>query len=159
VNRNQAAFRLNSQVILIFGVVLVALAVPLTSVMLGIRKFSVTHRNSAPDTTGLRIALEQAAEKSWQPPGMMADGRGVFTLSSSVNAVEAKRSVEQSAQKLNGVVLSTTANRADEEHLLVQIPAAGAHVFESEALRSFAESQHGHPTGESRLYELIFPAP
>ena len=156
-NLQQGTFRVNSQVILMIAVVGVALAVPLTLVMLAIRQFSSPPRNSAPDTRGLRVALEQAAEKSWQTPGMIADGRSVFTLSSPANALETRRAVEQSAQKLNGVVLSTTADREVGERLLVQIPGAGAQVFESEALRNFVESQHGHPTGESRLYEIHIP--
>lgn len=159
VNRQQAAFRVNFRVIQMIAVALVALVVPLTLVMLAIRQFSPPPRTSAPDTTGLRVALEQAAEKCWQPPGMMADGRSVFTLSSPANALETRRSVERSAQKLNGVVLSAAPDRGGGERLLVQIPGAGAHVFESESLRNFVESQHGHPTGESRLYELIFPVP
>ena len=157
VNRQQAAFRVNLRVIQMIALALVALVVPLTLVMLAIRQFSSPPPTSAPDTTGLRVALEQAAEKSWRPPGMMDDGRSVFTLSSPANGLEARRSVEQSAQKLHGVVLSAVSDRGGGERLLVQIPGAGAQVFESESLRSFVGSQHGLPTGESRLYELIFP--
>jgi|GEM_PF-1815812 len=159
VNFRQATFRVNLQVILMIALAGIALAVPLTLVMLAIRQFSSPPRNQAPDTTGLRVALEQAAEKCWQPPGIVADGRAVFTLSSPAHALETRRAVEQSAKKLNGVVLSATAGREGGERLLVQIPGVGAHVFEAEALRNFVQSQHGRPAGESRLYELILPAP
>jgi len=159
VNHNQPTFRVNLQVILMIAVVGVALAVPLTAMLLGIRNFSSRTRDSSPDTSGLRLALEQAAEKSWRPPETMSDGRAIFLQSDSANASETRRAAEQSARKFQGVVLSSHAGPKGEERLLVRIPEASANLFESEILGNFTESQHGSPTGESRLYEFIFPAP
>ena len=158
VNHHQPTFRVNLQVILMIAVVGVALAVPLTAVMLGIRNFSKP-RDSTTDTSGLRLALEQAAEKSWRPPEAMSDGRAIFLLSASANASKTRQATEQSARKSQGLVLSSYASQKGEERLLVRIPEASASLFESETLRNFTESQHGSPEGESRLYEFVFPAP
>ena len=159
VNHNQHTFRVNLQVVLMIAVVGVALAAPLTAMLLGIRNFSSRTRDSSPDTSGLRLALEQSADKSWCPPEAISDGRAIFHLSDSANASETRRAAEQSARKFQGVVLFSHAGQKGGERLLVGIPGANAKHFESEALRNFTESQHGSQKGESRLYEFIFPAP
>ncbi|MFZ4780053.1 MAG: hypothetical protein ACOYM3_32255 [Terrimicrobiaceae bacterium] len=89
----------------------------------------------------------------------MADGRSVFILSASGNASDAKRTVEQTARKLQGVVLPASTGEGGAERVLVQIPSGNASAFESQALREFTEAQRGKPTGESRLYELILSKP
>ena len=159
VNRQQPAFRVNLQVIQMIAFVLVALAVPLTLTALGILHLSSKPRNSSPDTTGLRLSLEQAAERSWHAPEAIADGRSIFLLSATANASDTKKAVGQFAGKFQGVVLSASAAQKGAERLLVRIPEANANLFESETLRNFVESQRGSPTGESRLYEFVFPSP
>ncbi|MEI8386034.1 MAG: hypothetical protein WCG76_00415 [Verrucomicrobiota bacterium] len=159
MNRHRSAFRVNFQVIQMIAVVLVALAIPLALVALGISRYSPGSGAAAPETQGLRVALEQAAEKSWQSPEPVSDGRSVFILSTPASAAEERKAVEESVRKLGGVVLPVSTGRLGEERLLVQIPGSGGQVFESGCLRLFVESQHGHATGESRLYELVFPAP
>ena len=140
------------------GILLVALAVPLTLVTLGIRQYTAKPKTSPPEMQGLRAALEQAADKGWQPPGEISDGRSVFALAASGNASEARKTVELSAQRLQGVVLPAPAG-GGAERVLVKIPTANANAFESQALSGFAETQHGISNGESRVYELIFSAP
>ncbi|MFZ4780052.1 MAG: hypothetical protein ACOYM3_32250 [Terrimicrobiaceae bacterium] len=61
VNRQQTTFRVNFQVLQMIGILLVALAIPLTLVTLGIRQFTAKPKAPAPETQGLRAALEQAA--------------------------------------------------------------------------------------------------
>ena len=141
------------------GILLVALAVPLTLVTLGIRQFTAKPKPTAPETQGLRAALEQAAEKTWQAPGAMADGRSIFVLSAPGNAQDAKKAVGVAAQRFHGVVLPAPTREGGAERILVQIPNASAQAFESEALREFSETQHGKPDGERRLYEFIFTTP
>lgn len=158
VSRQQSTFRLNFQVFQMIGILLVALAVPLTLVTLGLRQYTAKPK-PAPETQGLRAALEQAAEKSWQVPKTMADGRSVFVLSASGNAPDARKAVEQAAHKLQGVVLPAPAGEGGAERILVQIPNGSAQAFESLALRDFAETQRGAREGESRLYELILSPP
>ncbi|MEI8311620.1 MAG: hypothetical protein WCH98_12770 [Verrucomicrobiota bacterium] len=149
---------MNIQVFQIIAIVLVALAVPLALVTLGISRYS--SKPEVPEAPGLRAALEQAADKSWSSPEPLAGDRRVFTFSTPGNETEARKAVEQSARTLNGVVVPMTAGQRGEGRLLVRIPATNSHLFESAALlRNFAESQQGHPTGESHLYEIVFPAP
>lgn len=141
------------------GILLVALAVPLTLVTLGIRQFTAKPKAPAPETQGLRAALEQAVEKSWQTPEAMTDGRCVFILSASGNAGDARKTVELTARGLQGVVLPASTGEGATERLLVQIPGTNASAFESQALREFVESQRGKPAGETRFYELILSKP
>ena len=159
VNHHQPTFRVTLQVILMIAVVGVAMAVPLTAVMLGIRSFSSPPRGFCPDTSGLRLSLDQAAEKSWHPPEAMSDGRAIMILSASANASDTMRAVEQSARKLQGVVLSANGDQKGGERLLVRIPEGSANLFESEILGNFTESQHGSSTKEGLLYEFLFPTP
>ena len=140
------------------AVVLLALAVPLALVTLGIRRYSSGAGADAQEQGGLRVALEQAAEKSWQSPEPVSDGRSIFILSAPGSAAEARTAVEQSVRKLGGVVIPASNGLRGEERLLIQIPGSGGQFFESVCLQSFVESQHGHATGECRLYELVFPA-
>ena len=142
------------------AVALVALAVPLALVVLGVRQMATKSRTSAPDTGGLRLALEQAAEKSWHSPEAMGDGRSIWHLDPSANASETRRAFEESVRNIPGIVLlPASAGQSGEERLLVRIPCAGASRFESEFLRNLVESQRGQATGESRLYEILFPGP
>ena len=159
VNRQQTTFRVNFQVLQMIGILLVALAIPLTLVTLGIRQFTAKPKAQAPETQGLRAALEQAAEKTWQAPEAMADGRSVFILPASGNPSDARRTVELAARKLQGVVLPASTGDGGAERVLVQIPSTNASAFETQALREFAETQRGKPAGESRLYELILSTP
>ena len=76
------------------AVVLVALAIPLALVALGISRYSPGSGAAAPETQGLRVALEQAAEKSWQSPEPVSDGRSVFILSTPASAAEERKAVE-----------------------------------------------------------------
>ena len=159
VNRLPSTFRVNFRVIQMIALVLVALAVPLTLVVLGVQQIAAKSRASAPDTAGLRVALEQAAEKSWKTPEV-ADGRSIWHLAASVNASETRSAVEESARKISGaVLLPPSVGAGDEERLVVQIPCAEASRFEAESLRNFVKFQHGHATGESRLYEILFSGP
>ena len=161
VNRLPPTFRVNVRVIQMIAIAIVALAVPLTLVVLGVRQISTKPRTSAPDTAGLRLALEQVAEKSWNTPEAMADGRSIWHLAPLANVSETRRAIEESARKFPGVVLlPASAGPGGEERLLVQLPCADANRFEAESLRTtLVESQRGHASGESRLYEIHFSGP
>ena len=142
------------------ALVLVALAVPLTLVALGIRQFSSKSRPVVSEAPELRRALEQAAEKNWRPPEILSDGRSVFVLSTSTNhPLETVQALRTTARKLDGTVLPASAVPGGDERLLVQIPDAGTNVFESQLRRDFVEKQSGHSVNGSRLYEIIVARP
>lgn len=141
------------------AILLVALTVPLALVSIGIRRYTSKPATAAPEVSGLRAALEQAADKNWGTPELLSGDRGVYIFSADI-ATEARKAVEQTARALNGVVVPLASSQPGEGRLLVRIPATNGHLFESAALRrSFTESQPGHPAGESLLYELVFRAP
>ena len=126
---HQPAFRVNFQVVQMIGILLVALAVPLALVALGVRQFTAKPQ-PAPETGGLRAALEQVAEKTWNVPDAMSDGRGIFVLSSRGNAVQIRETIAKSVGDLHGVVLSAPTAQNQAGRLLVQVPAISAGSFE-----------------------------
>ncbi|MEI6491533.1 MAG: hypothetical protein WCO94_03210 [Verrucomicrobiota bacterium] len=141
------------------ALVFVALIVPLTLVILSFRQYSAPPKSAVPETQGLRAALEQAADKTWQQPPPMSDGRSVFLFNAQGSEEEARKALEQAARKLNGVALPIAAGPRGEERVLVTIPSASSQGFESGALRNFTLSVQGNPTGERQLYEIVFPLP
>jgi hypothetical protein len=159
MSERPSTFRVNIQVIQMIAVVFVALIVPLTLVILSFRQHSAP-RSAVPEMQGLQSALEQAAEKSWQQPPPISDGRSVFLFTAHGSDEEARKAVEQCARKLNGVALPiAAAGPRGEDRLLVTIPRASSQLFESDALRNFTLSVQGSPTGERQLYEIVFPLP
>jgi len=147
------------QVLQMIGLLLVALAVPLALVAISVRQFT-SKPQPAPETGGLRIALEQAAEKTWKVPEAIFDGRGIFVASSAVNSLQLREIVEKTVQDLHGTVLSAPADQNHEERLLVQMPSSSARRFEDRLQdQNFSQKQQADPTGGSRVYELLLTPP
>lgn len=140
------------------GILLVALAVPLALVALGVRQFT-SKPQPAPETGGLRVALEQAAEKTWKVPEALPDGRGIFVLSSRGHPLQIREIISKTVKDLQGIVLSAPNDQNQEERLLVQMPAANAGSFEERLQQNFNQKQQADPTEGSRLYELILSPP
>ncbi|MBE2203018.1 MAG: hypothetical protein IAE94_01580 [Chthoniobacterales bacterium] len=141
------------------GILLVALAVPLTLVGLGIQKF-LTKPKSPPEIEGLRSSLEQAVEKNWKAPEALADGRGIFVLSSPEDLPSVREAVVTSAQQLQGLLLSATGAQSQEKtRLLVRLPAANARRFEAVLRPHFDQKHPAEPVEGFCFYELRFFAP
>ena len=140
------------------GILLVALAVPLALVALGVRQFT-SKPQPAPETGGLRAALEQAAEKTWKVPETIPDGRGIFVFSSGGNPLQIREIIIKSVGDLQGIVLSAPTGQNQEGRLIVQMPAANAASFEDRLHQHFDQKQQADSTEGSRLYELIFSPP
>ena len=145
---------MNFQVLQMIGILLIALAVPLALVAIGVRQFT-SKPQPAPETGGLRLALEQAVGKSWQAPEPISDGRGVFLLSSRDNLLQVRAMITDSVRDLGGLVLPASNGPSREERILVQIPASKAGGFEDLLDRNFEQQQQAALTEGSRLYELV----
>ncbi len=134
---------------------LVALAIPLTMVIVSVLKFSSKPSTPAPEAPGLRASLEQAAEKALPIPEAITDGRSLYTLSVEPGQLAGRQAgIEKSARSLSGSVLAMPSGKGGCQRVLVQIPASNSGVFESTVLQDFTRSEAGRSEGESRLYEL-----
>lgn len=147
-------FRLNPQVIQMLAVVLIALAVPLTVVILGLRQVSLRPSGPAPEIPELRASLEQVADQHLRPSGMMMAGAAIVLHRSSAELPGVRRQIEVAAAKVGGSVLVSEIPEGGVR-LLVKVPASSAGDFESSALSQPPPTNPG-----SGLYEIqILPRP
>lgn len=127
-----APFRLNPQVVQMLAVVLVALAVPLTVVILGLRQVSLRPSGPAPEIPELRASLEQVADQHLRPSGMMA-GEAIVLHRASAELPDVRRQIEVAAAKVGGSVIVSEIPEGGVR-LLVKVPASSAGDFENSAL-------------------------
>jgi hypothetical protein len=161
VNSQSSKFSFNPQVFRMVLIVLIALAVPLTVAMLGFWKLTKGAPQEAvaePAMPGLQAALEQAADKNWQPALEISYGRSVFYLAPSTSPEEARKRVASAVSELQGTILPAS-EEAGGGRILIQIPTAGASEFESKALLGFVPKIAGSQTGDTRLSEIHFSTP
>jgi len=161
--KEDAPFRLNPQVLQMLALVLMALAIPVTLVALGVLKMSSKSGDSAvvSESPALRAALEQAAEETFPAPEALSDGRSIYILSAvgGDQASGKQAEIERTARALKGGILPADPGKLGEQRILVQIPAENSALFESTALQGFLPSRTGRPVQGSRIYEFIFPSP
>lgn len=161
VNSQPSKFTLNPQVFRMLLIVLVALAVPLTVATLGflqLTKKVPPEAAAEPAMPGLQAALEQAADKNWQPALEISDGRSVFYLEPSTSPEEARKRIASAVTELRGTVVPASEETGGGR-ILVQISAVRAPEFESKALLGFIPKIAGSQTGDTRLYEIHFSTP
>jgi len=157
VNQQHTPFRLNPQVVQMLAIVLIALAIPLAVLILGIK--GAKPKAPSPEAPGLRAALELAASKILPPPAGLGTGSRQFVLMPGQgNPVERQKAIERSAGELGGTAL--LVGQADGGvRLIVQIPAAAAARFEAGALAGFSSSGTQAQEGDTRLYQILLPPP
>jgi hypothetical protein len=159
VNQQRTSFRLNLQVVQMLAMALMALAVPLALLILGIQKFSAKPAAPSPEAPGLRAALELAASKSLPPPAEIDAGcRRFVPLPGHGNPAEWQKRIEKSAAELGGTTIPSQQTEGGTR-LLIQIPAPAAARFEAVALADFSSSGGQAQGGETRLYEILLPPP
>lgn len=159
MNPPHTPFRLNPQVVHMLAVVLLAMAIPLVVLILGIRGFSSKPAAPTPEVPGLRAALEQVASKTLPPAELGTGYQQVVLLPGHVvNPLERQKAIERCAGELGGATL-LTEQKDGRSRVLVQIPAAAAARFEEVALPGFSSSSAPDPAGDTRLYEIIIPPP
>lgn len=135
------------------AVVLVALAVPLAVVILGLRQVAPRPAGPAPEIPELRSSLEQVADQHLRAPDLVADAPIVLPgKSDKLAGIRTK--IERAAESAGGSTLATELPQGGFR-LLVKVPAANTKTFESAAL----PEKPAKPAG-SGLYEIqILPEP
>lgn len=155
------AFRMNAPFFRIIALLLVALALPITLLVIGVRGW-IAKPQKLPDEPpvqieGLRATLEEVANKN-MPSHLLADERRRFIFSGTKMEMDELRSrIEKSAASLHGTVVSS--GEEAPQRLLIQIPESTASLFESSVLQSARFQNDGGDSerqGNVRFYEIIF---
>lgn len=128
-------FRLNSKVVQVGALVLVALALPLTLAILGFRDMRKPAATSEPaaGTEVLRGALETVVDSRWSTPVLDTGSRRV--LKEVPNGEECLRignSVQEVAKKMDLTVVIPEKIESGGTRWLVQMPAGSVSAFELE---------------------------
>jgi len=151
----------------------IALAIPMTMMILGIKGFCAKPAGPAPEVPGLRAALELAASRTLPAPAELGAGRRHYVLMpaqeirppaapsrlpASASPDERRKKIERSAGELGGSTL-LLGQPSGGARLLVQIPVSAAERFEADALEGFATPDPEDLSGDTRLYEILLPPP
>lgn len=152
-------FRWNSRVLQMAALVMLALALPLTIAILGIRDIRMASKAAIsapePEVPGLRGALETIVDSRWKPP--LLDGsvrtarRGVPDGDACLRTGEA---VQRLARDSGGTVLAPERIESGGTRWLVQMPVDRKNAFEAglEAL-GFAPAV-GEASGDAVFYAV-----
>jgi hypothetical protein len=144
-------FRMTPQVFLVLAIVLLALALPVTAVILGVMGFFGPRTSApAPEIPQLRQAVEAVADKTLVAPTLDADRR-VIALTGTPDEIRKRRGLLLSAAEEHGASVVDFQDR-----LLVTVPRANASAFELAALVPPASEP---PASDPVLYQFSFPAP
>ncbi len=139
------------------AVLLLALAIPLTLIVLGGREIFKPSR-PAPEIPELRASLEAAASKAMPPPAELGGGRR-FVISKGQDAAASRALIEKTAAGLGGgVVVASPVENGGGIRLIVRIPSDAAARFEATALEGTCNLQSDSASTEG-LYEIILPEP
>jgi len=144
-------FRPNRQVFVVLALLLLALALPITMVIIGTHGIP-KDSPAPPDATALRQSVEGIAAQRFGEP-KLSDGRREIPFSGSTAEMAARRTlIEKAAKAVGGSVLP------GDSELLIGIPGDRAGEFEVSALLPPA-TQELHRGGESVLYRITFSPP
>ena len=152
-------FRVNRQVVAIFVLSLLALAVPMTILSIGLVRMSRPSsaplvKQPAPEAPGLRAILEKIADDKL-PAASLADDRGQFVIFGKPETrLQDRKRIEDTAKSLGGTVLND--NPQDEAVLTVQIPAEAANRFQMTALSNAKVLKEPSLKNQRILYQIRF---
>lgn len=159
----KAPFQFNAKVVQMLALVLLALALPLTLVILGFRDIRQSARDmeaaSAPEIPALRQSLENVVNAQWTPPDLSAGTRKVVREVADGDACLALgESVGKLAENVGAVVLSPERIEAGGTRWIIQVPASQVAGFE-DGLRGlgFAGVEEAPGGVETVLYEVEIP--
>ncbi len=138
------------------AILLVALAVPVTLVILGLRSMTAQPPESAPEVEGLRSSLESAAEKHFPAPETLGGSRR-FTLKETS---EGQASLLEKAAASAGGGAITSRLEDGSVRLLIQIPPEASENFEKTYLGSLSASASPDESQPATgLYEVVILPP
>lgn len=147
-------FRWNSKVLQMAALLMVALALPVTIAILGIRDIRKA-APPAPEAQGLREALETVVDSKWQAPFLEESVRtAVRNVPNGDACLKIGEDVRTLAGDCGGSVLTPERIEEGGTRWLVQVPADRKVAFESGlAARGFS-APAGEAAGDPVLYSL-----
>lgn len=147
-------FRWNAKVAQMVAVLMVALALPVTIAILGIRDL---RKNSlpAPEVEGLRGALETVVDSQWKPPILEGAIRTAFRkVPDGAACLRTGEDIQKLARDTGGTALTPERIESGGTRWLVQVPANRKNAFEAGlAARGFSLSP-GVVAGDPVFYAV-----
>lgn len=133
----QRPFRFNPKVAQMAGLVLVALALPLTLAILGFRDMRQptppANVEPAPEIEGLRGALETVVDSRWSAPVLDSGARRVVKeVANGDECLSIGNAVQEVAKKMQLTVVIPEKIESGGTRWLVQMPVANVSAFELE---------------------------
>jgi len=125
-------FQMSPQLLVMILISLLALALPLTILSIGLVRMSRQpgQPHPAPEAPGIRAILEKVADEKLSPAAL-DDDRGQFVIfESPANRPQVRKRIEDAVQSLGGSVLQDNP----QDGLTVRIPADAANRFQTTAL-------------------------
>lgn len=152
-----SAFRMNSAVLFMLAVTFVALALPVTLLILGVRQATSNTPADSPEIPGLRVALEGIATTHLAAPPLSGGARRFSFSGTAAEMLDTRAKIEKLTHDLGGTVLFSPTG--DQCRLLIAIPEPAAGSFEKLALGGGIKTS-SEPGANGSLYEIVFhPAP
>ncbi len=140
-------FRINRQVGQMIALLLLALALPITIIVLSVRGWAPRQPTPAPEVVELRESVENIATEHFGA-AQLSDGRREVAFSGNKEEMKDRRAlIESAAKKLGGSVLP------GETDWLVSVPDERAGEFEVAALIPPGTDA---ATSGPRLYRITF---
>jgi hypothetical protein len=150
-------FRWNGKVLQMVSLVLVALALPMTIAIYGIRDIRKASE-PIPDAVGLRAVLENVVDQQWQAPVLEGAARiSVREVPDGEACLKAGETIQNLVRNCGGVVLTPEKIESGGTRWLVQIPGDRVASFE----RGLVEAGFSNPkrdrAGESVFFSIEIP--
>ena len=150
-------FRWNGKVLQMVSLVLVALALPMTIAIYGIRNIRKSSE-PIPDAVGLRAVLENVVDETWQTPVLESAARiSVRELPDGEACLKAGETIQNLVRNYGGVVLTPEKIESGGTRWLVQIPGNRVASFETELAEAGFSSPKGGRRGEPVFFSIEIP--
>ena len=153
----QPPFRWNGKVLQMVSLVLVALALPMTIAIYGIRDIRKA-AEPIPDAAGLRAVLENVVNEQWQAPVLEGAARiSVREVPDGEACLNAGETIQNLVRNCGGVVLTPEKIESGGTRWLVQIPGDRVASFERHLVEAGFSSSNGDRAGESVFFSIEIP--
>ena len=150
-------FRWNGKVLQMVSLVLVALALPMTIAIYGIRDIRKASE-PIPDAGGLRAVLQNVVDQQWQAPILEGASRiSVRKVPNGEACLKAGETIQNLVRNCGGVVLTPEKIESGGTRWLVQIPGDRVASFETELAEAGFSSPKGGRVGESVFFSIEIP--
>jgi len=145
-------FRVNAKVLQMIVLVIMALALPLTIAIFGIRDIRKSPQ-PAQEAEGLRAVLENVVDQKWETPVLLGPGRSASREVPNADVcLKSGNDIQKLALEFGGAVLAPEKIETGGTRWLLQVPANRKTAFES----AFAEMGYSRLTGEGTGDPVFF---